>query len=156
VSGLNGGEHVALLIQVARRDVRVPAFDGARPVWDSNSPGSGQCIEMVKVGGGSRPRFCSTHQGAAGIELRNSRREVPQPFAIPAIRENARRFGSIPRAVGLRLRLMAAFTCAARCARKADRPPDDYFPAMVSMMRVPSAIMASRGTGSMVVSICTS
>jgi len=38
----------------------------------------------------------------------------------------------------------------------ADRSPDDYLPARVSMMRVPTAIMASRGTGWMVVSICTS
>ena len=39
---------------------------------------------------------------------------------------------------------------------RADRSPDDYLPARVSMMRVPTAIMASRGTGWMVVSICTS
>ena len=46
---------------------------------------------------------------------------------------------------------------------RADRSPDDYLPARVSMMRVPTAIMASRGTGWMVGSpfaseivICTS
>jgi amino acid transporter len=39
---------------------------------------------------------------------------------------------------------------------RGDRSPDDYLPARVSMMRVPTAIMASRGTGWMVVSIWTS
>ena len=46
-----------------------------RTVWDSNSPGRSQPTEIVEVGGGSRPLFCSTHEGS-------SRNRTPQLAAM--------------------------------------------------------------------------